>query len=158
MNVEKTIEFMLEEQARFQARSGANQACFDANFARAAQRSAKAEKRMDRIERVFTQTNRVVGKLASISVTLRSDIRRHERAIARHEDMMAEMDGKLKALVAAGEKTDSRTAFPWVDRALEYSSTPWLTSLTRWPAEMAASGAALSLAIHQGELASANWA
>ncbi|HEV2178216.1 MAG TPA: hypothetical protein VGW33_13605 [Terriglobia bacterium] len=101
MNVEKTIEFMLAEQAQFQARSDASQARFDANFAR-------AEKRLDRIERVLTQTNRIVSRLPTRSVASRSDIRRHERAIVRHEEMMVEMDGKLGALVAASQRTDGK--------------------------------------------------
>ena len=92
---------MLEEQARFEARSEAHHARLAADFAR-------SSRRLDRIESVLTQTNRVVGKLASMGVGLRSDVRRHERAMARHEEMMAEMEGKLNALIDIADQHDGK--------------------------------------------------
>lgn len=111
MNVEKTIEFLLEHQARFdanQARFDANQAKLEANFAKAEKRSALAEKqaerrfalaekRLDRIERGLAQNNRLVARLARTGMTLRSNIQRHER-------MMREMEDKLNALIDIVDK------------------------------------------------------
>jgi hypothetical protein len=98
VNIEHTIEFMLKEQAGFEAR-------IEAAF-------VKSNQRMDRIERVLGQTNRVVARMASLGVSLRQDLRGDEKAIARHEKwladleagdakhkrMMDEFDAKLSAL------------------------------------------------------------
>jgi len=63
MNIERTMEFILKQQAKFES-----------NF-------AKAEKRLDRLERV-------VGQLASASLRFRNEIRRSQ----------IEADRQLKAL------------------------------------------------------------
>ena len=52
MNVERTIEFLLKNQARM-----------DAKFAKADARLARADNRMDRIERVVAQNNRITTRL-----------------------------------------------------------------------------------------------
>jgi len=52
MNVERTIEFLLKNQARM-----------DAKFAKADARFARADNRMDRIERVVAQNNRITTRL-----------------------------------------------------------------------------------------------
>ena|SRR6516225_3279262 len=97
MDLQKTMEFMLEQQARFEA-----------NF-------AKSSARLDRIERVVAQNNRLVARLASAGVGLRSDVRRHERAInrhekflARHEQTMAEIEDKLNPRIAIGTSVKRR--------------------------------------------------
>jgi septal ring factor EnvC (AmiA/AmiB activator) len=64
MNIEKTMDFILAQQAQFEV-----------NF-------AKSEKRLDRIEKLLAQNNHLVGKLAGYGVSLRSDIRRHDKQIA----------------------------------------------------------------------------
>ncbi|HEV2176254.1 MAG TPA: hypothetical protein VGW33_03500 [Terriglobia bacterium] len=69
MDVEKTIEFMLKNQARMDAR-------FDAKFDRADERFRKADVRLDRLERVVALNNRVGTRLVRYGVTLRSDVRR----------------------------------------------------------------------------------
>jgi hypothetical protein len=84
----KTMEFMLEQQARFEA-----------NFAKADARFAKSEGRLDRIERVAAHNNRLVGRLARAEVGLRSEVRRHKEFLARHEQTMAEIEDKLNALI-----------------------------------------------------------
>ena len=56
MNVERTIEFLLKNQARMDAR-------MDAKFAKADARFARADNRMDRIERVVAQNNRITTRL-----------------------------------------------------------------------------------------------
>jgi hypothetical protein len=89
------MEFILEQQARFEA----NQARFEANFAKADARFAQAERRLDRIERVVAQNNRLVARLARAGVALRGDVRRHEQTIARIEENLAEATGKLNALI-----------------------------------------------------------
>jgi chromosome segregation ATPase len=99
MDVDRTIEFLLKNQARMDAR-------FDAKFAKADQRFAQAEKRLDRLERgraensrIVAQNNRIVTQLARSSVTLRSDVRRTERALAEIAESLSEIDNKLNALV-----------------------------------------------------------
>jgi len=63
MDIEKTMDFILAQQAQFEV-----------NF-------AKSEKRLDRMERLVAQNNHLVAKLAGYGVSLRSDIRRHEKMI-----------------------------------------------------------------------------
>jgi septal ring factor EnvC (AmiA/AmiB activator) len=99
MDVERTIEFLLKNQARMDAR-------FDGKFDKADQRFAQAEKRLDRLERglaensrVVAQNNRIVAQLARSGVALRSDVRRTERNLAEITESLAEMDGKLNALI-----------------------------------------------------------
>lgn len=72
---------------------------FDAKFAKADQRFVQAEKRLDRLERKLAQNNRIVTRLARSGVTLRSDVRRTERALAEIAESLSEMDNKLNALV-----------------------------------------------------------
>ncbi len=94
MNIEKTIEFLLEHQAQAQA---------------------QAEVRMERLERAISQTNRTVSQLARYGVSLRSDVRRHDKAIIRLDEAMArlaevhtETDEKLNALIDLVDKTIRR--------------------------------------------------
>jgi uncharacterized protein YbaP (TraB family) len=83
MDVEKTIEFMLAQQAH-------------------------AEGRMERLERAVSQ-------LVRYGVSLRSDVRRHDRAIIRLDKAMAhlaevhaETDEKLNALIELVDKSIRR--------------------------------------------------
>jgi hypothetical protein len=83
MDVEKTIEFMLAQQAQ-------------------------AEGRMERVERAVSQ-------LVRYGVSLRSDVRRHDRAIIRLDKAMAhlaevhaETDEKLNALIDLVDKSIRR--------------------------------------------------
>ena len=92
MNVERTIELLLKNQARMDAR-------FDARFAKADQRFAQAEKRLDRLEQGLARNNRIVTQLARVGVSLRSDVRRTEKNLAAITESLAEMDGRLNALI-----------------------------------------------------------
>ena len=91
MDIERTMEFILNQQARFEANQAkfvANQAKFEANFAKADQRFLKAEKRLDRVDRV-------VAQLASASLRFRKQIRRSQ----------IEADRQVKAIGAKLEET-----------------------------------------------------
>lgn len=55
-------------------------------------RFARAERRLDRLEHL-------VAQLARVGVTLRSDVRRHERAVLRIEENLAEATDKLNGLI-----------------------------------------------------------
>lgn len=99
MDVDRIIESLLKNQARMDAR-------FDAKFAKADQRFAQAEKRLDRLERglaensrLVAQNNRIVTQLARSGVTLRGDVRKTERNLAKITESLSEMDYKLDALV-----------------------------------------------------------
>jgi septal ring factor EnvC (AmiA/AmiB activator) len=97
MNVERTMEFILKQAAKTEG-----------NFAKADVRFTKVERRLDRLERLVAQNNHLVGRLARYGVSLRSDIRRHERAIARLEEVHSETDGKLNALIDIVDKSIRR--------------------------------------------------
>jgi len=90
MDVEKTIEFLVDHQAQ-------------------------AEVRMERLERAVSQTNRSLNQLVRYGVSLRGDVRRHDEAIIRLDKAMAhlaevhaETDGKLNALIGLVDKTIRR--------------------------------------------------
>jgi hypothetical protein len=83
MDVEKTIEFIMEHQAQ-------------------------AEVRMERLERAISQTNSVVNQLVRYGVSLRSDVRRLDKAMARLAEVHAETDEKLNALVEVHAETDGK--------------------------------------------------
>lgn len=85
MNIERAIEFLVKNQVRMDAR-------FDAKFGRADQRFLQAEKRLDRLERFVSQNNHLVARLARYGVSLRSDVRRTEKNLAKVSDSLSEMD------------------------------------------------------------------
>ncbi|MGH9327671.1 MAG: hypothetical protein ACRD2B_13460 [Terriglobia bacterium] len=106
MNIERTMEFILQQQAKFEARFARSEEKSERDIARSSRRMDRVEHDLARTQQVLKQTNRVVAKLASTGVSLRGDIRRHEKAIAKHEEMVArhdlmmqEMEGKLNALI-----------------------------------------------------------
>ncbi len=92
MDVERTIEFLLKNQVRMDAR-------MDAKF-------AKVDARLDRLERLVGQNNRIVARLARYGVSLRSDVRRIDRNLVKITERLdamvvshAETDEKLNALI-----------------------------------------------------------
>ncbi len=94
MNVEKTIEFILEQQAQ------------------AEERYQKAEERMDRADRRMDRLEASVRQLVRYGVSLRTDVRRHDKAILRIDGALerlalaqVETDGKLNALIDIVDKT-----------------------------------------------------
>lgn len=92
MNVEKTIQFLLKNQASTDAR-------FAAEFDRANERFRQAEARLDRLERVVALNNRVVSRLTRYGVSLRSDLRRLAEA-------QAATDRDLRRLAQSQAATD----------------------------------------------------
>jgi hypothetical protein len=118
MNVEKTIEFLLEQQARpdfrfEKALERMDRA--DKRADRAEDRADRADRRLDRLERVVSQTNRVVTPLVRYGVSLRSDVRRHDKAILRIEstvqkigDSQQRTDDRLNALIKLVDRTIRR--------------------------------------------------
>jgi hypothetical protein len=101
MDIERSQEFILKQQARF-----------DSNFAKADERFAKAEKRMDRVEQVVAQTTRVVAQLASASLRFRNELRRSQieadREIKALREHSHETDDKLNALIDLVDKNIRR--------------------------------------------------
>jgi hypothetical protein len=101
MNIERTMEFILKQQARF-----------DSNFAKADERFLKAEKRLDRLERVVGQTSRVVSQLASASLRFRNEIRRSQieadRQLKALRELSYETEDKLNALIEVVDKSIQR--------------------------------------------------
>ncbi|MGH9327106.1 MAG: hypothetical protein ACRD2B_10565 [Terriglobia bacterium] len=108
MDVEKTIEFLLENQARFDARMEANFDRAEARFIQAEKRMDqaenrmdeaekrmdRAEKRMDRAEKRLDRVERIVAQMATVGLKFRNEMRRAEM---RHERKIAEIDHKLNA-------------------------------------------------------------
>ena len=97
MNVEKTIEFIMDHQAQAEGRM------------------ERLDRAIERLERAISQTNRVVNQLVRYGVSLRSDVRRHDEAIVRLDKAMirlaevhAKNDGKLNALIDLVDKTIRR--------------------------------------------------
>jgi len=83
MDVERTIEFILKNQARMDARFDAKFAKADQRFAQAEKRFAQTEKRLDRLECAMAQNNRIVSQLARYSVSLRSGVHRTQKNLAQ---------------------------------------------------------------------------
>ncbi len=105
MDIEKTIQFLLENQARFDARMEANFAKAEERFAKAEERFAKAEKRMDRVERV-------VAQLAAAGLRFRNEIRRSQldtgKQIKALAERQAQTEDKLDALIEIVDRTIRR--------------------------------------------------
>jgi len=105
MDIDKTMEFILEQQARFeenQAKFEENQVKFEENFLRADERFAKAEKRLDRLDRLMSQ-------MARMGLRFRNQLRRSqvesEKRLAILEEKMSETTDKLNALIDVVDKT-----------------------------------------------------
>jgi hypothetical protein len=101
MDVEKTIDFLLKNQARMDAR-------FEAKF-------AKADERLSRLERVVATNNRVVTRLVRYGVSLRSDVRRLDKALiriaeaqAKSAEKMVEIEEKLDGVIDIIDKSIRR--------------------------------------------------
>jgi uncharacterized coiled-coil protein SlyX len=104
MDIERTIEFLVRNQARMDARFDAKFDRADQRFDQVEKRFAQAEKRLDRLERAVAETNRVVAqnnrvvtKLAQSGVALRGDVRRAEKNLA-------EVSEKLNILIDVVER------------------------------------------------------
>ena len=98
MNVERTMEFILESQAKAEAR--ADRA--DARAARADARADKADARMDRLDKQLKATAdlvregmKIVGAFAKDRRELRQELQKLSKAQARTE---AELQRYLKSL------------------------------------------------------------
>ena len=87
MNVEKTIEFILAEQAKNEARWAKNEARWAISDARADARYAKIDKRLD-----------AIGKL----------IQHGMRMIVKGEEARREQDEKIKILIDGQIRTDQK--------------------------------------------------
>jgi hypothetical protein len=107
MDVEKTMEFLLEQQAQFQARMEASQARMDASQARMDASDARFEARMNQMaERQLQAEERADREIAAIRAELRRGIRlsieeqRRERQ-RRQElaDIQKVTEQKLQALI-----------------------------------------------------------
>ena len=83
---------------------------------------AKADERLTRLERLVATNNRVVTGLVRYGVSLRSDVRRHDRAIrdiddrlarvakaqAKSEEKLVEIEDKLDGLIDIVDKSIRR--------------------------------------------------
>ena len=119
MNIERTIEFMLKNQARMDARFDAKFDRADERFAQAEkrfahiekrfaqneQRSMRVEKRLDRLERLVAQNNRIVTRLTRYGVSLRSDVRRTERNLAKVSEGLSDLEATF---ATRSEETDDK--------------------------------------------------
>jgi len=115
VNAEKTIEFILGLEARIEARFEKALERMDRaekRMDRADRRADRADRRLDRLERVVSQTHRVVTRLVRYGVSLRSDVRRHDKAILRLEATVQKIgesqqrtDDGLNALIKLVDRT-----------------------------------------------------
>ncbi len=83
MNVEKTMEFILEQQAKFED-----------NFALAERRFTQADRRLDRLER-----------LAKLGL---ERLRRNEKRLDRSEKRLDRIEGILDRLAVRASETDDK--------------------------------------------------
>ena len=101
MDVERTIEFLLKNQARMDAR-------MDAKFAKVDTRFVKTEKRLDRLERLVAQNNRITTRLVRYGVSLRSDVRRIDKTLVVIAEKLVEVDEKLAKTAEKLTETDEK--------------------------------------------------
>ena len=87
MDVEKTIEFILDMQAKWEERWAKNQ-----------ERWSKAERRMDRLERLGE-------RLVRSGLSQHSDVRELKEFRRRTEQNLAEITEKLDALIDVVDKS-----------------------------------------------------
>ena len=96
MDIETAIEVLVKNQAKMDAR-------FNAKFDR-------ADKRMERMEKVVAQSSRLVARPARIGLALRGDVRKTrdemhqfraqtEKNLARITESLSETDDMLNGLV-----------------------------------------------------------
>ncbi len=93
VDVERAIEILLKNQARMDARFEARFDRAEERFHQAEERFRQAEARLDRLERVVRLNNRVVTRLVRYGVSLRSDVRRTDRALRTLIETMTHHNG-----------------------------------------------------------------
>ncbi len=97
MDVEKTIEFILDMQAKWEERWAKNE-----------ERWAKADRRMDRLERLGERLVRSGLSLRSDVREARSDVQELKEFRRRTEQNLAEITEKLDALIDVVDKSIRR--------------------------------------------------
>jgi len=97
MDVEKTIEFILDMQAKTEERWAENE-----------KRWAENEKRWAENEKRWAKAERLVERFARSGVALRSDVRELKEFRRRTEQNLAEITEKLDALIDVVDKSIRR--------------------------------------------------
>jgi L-lactate utilization protein LutB len=97
VNIEKTIEFIIENQAKSEER-----------FARAEERFKRTEERMDRADRRMDRLERVTTQLVRSGLSLRSDVRQLHKFRVRTEENLVEITEKLNTLIDVVDKSIRR--------------------------------------------------
>jgi L-lactate utilization protein LutB len=97
MDVEKTIEFILDMQAKWEERWARN----EQRWTKSDERWAKADRRMDRLERLGE-------RLVRSGLSPRSDVQELKEFRRRTEQNLAEITEKLDALIDVVNKSIRR--------------------------------------------------
>lgn len=92
MDVEKTIEFLLENQARLQA-------MFEAEKDRVKEEAGRAKEEMAAIRQILQETTLIQREQARILVRIESQTERHKEEITDIRQILADLAGKLQALI-----------------------------------------------------------
>lgn len=88
MNIEKTIEFIIENQAKSEER-----------FARAEERFNRAEERKDRADRRMDRLEQITKQLVRSGLSIRSDVPQLRKFRAKTEENLLEITEKLNTLI-----------------------------------------------------------
>jgi hypothetical protein len=117
MDVEKTMQFILEQQARSDARfeawnetmrtrMEASQAQFEAQKVEAEKRAAETDKRFAEAEKRFAETDKRFAETEKRLKRVDRYIVRGARGLARERGMRQEIDRQISALVVAQQNTE----------------------------------------------------
>ncbi len=101
MDVEKTIEFLLENQARLQA-------MFEAESEQAKEDNKRTKEDMDGIRQILQETALIQREQARILVRLESQTGQHKEEIADIHKNLQETTRRLAELSAAQQVTETK--------------------------------------------------
>jgi hypothetical protein len=101
MDVEKTIELLLENQARLQG-------MFEAEKDRAKEEKKRTKEEMDDVRQILQETTLIQREQARILVRIESQTERHKEEIAGIHKNLQETTRRLADLTAAQQVTETK--------------------------------------------------
>ena len=99
MDVEKTIEFLLENQVRLQAMFEAEKDHVKEESGRAKEEAGRVKEEMSAIRQILQEITLIQREQARILVRIESQAERHKEEIADIRQILADLAGKLQALI-----------------------------------------------------------
>jgi chromosome segregation ATPase len=105
---ERRMEFILEQQAKFEENFAKQQAKFDKNFAKQQEHHYQAIARLDRVDRQIAEVDRQIAELVAFTGVLRDALLGLTHHAERHDQQISANERAIAELAERGKETDAR--------------------------------------------------